>query len=127
MSLKSMLTTNMRMKLLSLLLAALLWLFVNLEAADEIEIPLSVSYLNTPSVLAVKPSRDSGCSVRIEGARILLLRQKFKGVSLTLDLSAAREGITVYSGLEGSVKLIKGVKALRVSPVVIKLELVSNK
>lgn len=126
MSLKSMLTTNMQMKLLSLLLAIFIWLFVTLESGDEIEIPLSLAYLNIPSGLAVKADKDAKLLVRIEGARILLVRQKWKGVSLALDLAGASEGMTEYSGFERSVMLIKGVKALRVSPAVLKLELVSK-
>jgi len=127
MILKEMLSSSRQMKFLSLFLAFTLWLFVNLETGDEIEIPLSISYVNIPAGLAVKVDPASLFSVRVEGPKILLLRQKLKGVSLKLDLSGAKEGKIVYQGLERSVMLIKGVKPLRVSPPMLELGLVSRK
>jgi len=123
MNLKDMLSFNLQMKLLSLLLATLLWLFVTLEADDEIELPLSVSYASIPAGLTVTADPESGFRVRIEGPRILLLRQKLLGVSARLDLSEAREGVPFYSGIERSVRLIKGVKPLRLSPSGVELTL----
>lgn len=111
MSLKSILTTNVQLKLLSLLLAALLWLFIAFEAVDEIELPLSVSYVNTPPGLTVKPSQGPDPLLRIEGPRILLLRQQLKGLSARLDLSGAKEGDLLLG--TDSVKLVQGVKIVR--------------
>lgn len=124
MNLKSMLTTNIQMKLLSLLLSVLIWLFVALESNDEVEIPVSVSYLNTPSGLVVKTKQDSGLLLRVEGQRILLLRQKLVGASVRLDLAGAREGSVVLSGIESSVKLIQGVKPVPRLPLKAELTLV---
>lgn len=121
MSIKSMLTSNREMKLLSLLLAATLWLLVALEAVDEVEIPLAVSYVNTPSGLSVKTMDESGGLVRVEGPRILLLRQKMKGASLLLDLAGKGEECVMFSGMDNSVKLIQGVKLLKLFPLKIQL------
>ena len=121
MNLKSILTNNIEMKLLSILLAATLWLFIAFETVDEVEIPLSVSYVNIPSGLAVKNIHDSGGLIRIEGPRILLLRQKLKGVSLRLDLAGAGEGEVVFSGTESPVKLVQGVKMTRLFPLKVEL------
>jgi len=121
MNLKNLLTDNIEMKLLSLLLAATLWLFVALEAVDQVEIPLTVSYVNTPAGLSVKTIGESGCLVRVEGPRVLLLRQKLKGVPIRLDLAGAGEGDVVFSEVESSVRLIQGLTVLKVSPLKIKL------
>ncbi len=120
-------SANFQLKLLSLLLASLLWLFVALETSDQLEIPLSVSYGHIPAGLVVKTSALSGMSIRIEAPKILLLRQQLKGASVLLDLSGASEGRTVYSGLERSVKLVKGVKLLALSPVDAEVTLVPFK
>ena len=117
-------TANFQMKLFSLLLATLIWLFVTLESRDEIEIPLAVSYLNTPSGLVVKANHGPGFMIRIEGERILLLRQKLKGASAHLDLAGAGEGRVIIPGIENSVKLIEGVKPVRQSPLRAELTLV---
>ena len=121
MNLKSVLTTNSEMKLLSLLLAATLCLLVAFEAVDEVEIPLSVSYVNTPSGLAVKAIPESGRLIRVTGPRILLVRQKLQGVPLRLDLAGAGEGTVVYSGETSPVKLVQGVKVVKLFPVKVEL------
>lgn len=116
MSFKSLLSANLQMKFFSLLLAVTLWLFVVFETDDQLEIPLSVSYVNIPAGLVVKGDSGSGFSLRIEGPRVLLLRQKLKGVAVSLDLSGAGEGRVVYSGIERLARLIQGVKVLGVIP-----------
>jgi hypothetical protein len=121
MNLKSMLTINIEMKLLSILLAAALWLLVAFEAVDEVEIPLEVSFVNTPPGLAVKTIPESERLIRIEGPRILLLRQKLKGVPFRFDLAGAGEGIMLFSGTESPVKLIQGVKMSKLASFKVEL------
>ena len=121
MNLKSILTDNIEMKLLSLLLAATLWLFVAFEAVDQVEIPLTISYANTPAGLSVATIGESGCLVRVEGPRVLLFRQKLKGVPIHLDLAGAGEGVVAFPEMESSVRLIQGVKLIKVSPLKVKL------
>lgn len=121
MSLKVMLKSNLQLKLLSLLLAALIWLFVTAEGVDEIEIPLSVNYINIPPGLVVKPSPAPKQAIRIEGRRILLLRQQLLGATIVLDLAGVREGTTVFSGMERAVKLVQGVRPASQQPLKIEL------
>jgi hypothetical protein len=113
MSLTTVFTTNLKMKLLSLLLAALLWLFVTLEAVAELDIPLAVNAVNIPPGLELKVVAGSAPSLRIAGSRILLLRQKWQGAAVQLDLSAAKEGALVLSEVKDLVKLVQGVTIVR--------------
>lgn len=117
MSLKTVFTVKLQMKLLSLLLAALLWLFIALEAVDELEIPLAVSVVNMPPGLVAKTIDGSAPLLRIAGPRILLLRQNWLGASVRLDLSRAKEGDLLLSGSEDLVKLVQGVKIVRLPPL----------
>jgi len=121
MNLKGVLTNNFEMKLLSLLLAATLWLFVAFETVDQVDIPLTVNYVNTPSGFSVKTTGESECLVRVEGPRVLLFRQKLKGVPIRLDLAGAGEGDVVFSEMENAVRLIQGVKMIKISPLKVKL------
>jgi hypothetical protein len=118
MSIREMLSPAVKLKLLSLLLAVLLWLFVALEKSDEADIPLEVTYANIPAGLKVRAAPQQ-LSVHAVGPRILLLRQRLKGVSAKLDLSAVKEGKTTLTGFEGSLLPVSGVKFTRVSPVTI--------
>jgi len=119
MNIREMLSPALQLKLLSLLLAALLWLFVTMEKSDETDIPLEVTYANIPAGLEVKTGDPRQLSVHTVGPRILLLRQRLKGVSAKLDLSAVKEGKTTIAGFEGSLLPVSGVKFTRVSPVTI--------
>jgi len=110
MNLKSVVTANLQIKLFSLLLAALLWLFIALETADELEIPLSVSYDSIPSGFTVMADRNPEPLLRIGGPRILLLRQKLKGVSVHFDFSGVQAGELTLTGEESSLQLVQGVK-----------------
>jgi hypothetical protein len=121
MNFKSMLTANIQMKLLSLLLAALLWLFIAFESVNEIEMPFSLKYVNIPAGLSVKADQEAGGLVRLEGPAILLLRQKFKGASTLVDLSGASVGKVMLSGVESSLPLVKGIKVVSLSPVKVEL------
>jgi len=121
MNIREMLSPALQLKLLSLLLAALLWLFVTMEKSDEADIPLQVTYANIPAGLKVKTGAPQQLSVRTVGPRILLLRQRLKGVSAKLDLSAVKEGKTTIAGFESSLLPVSGVKFTRVSPVIIEI------
>lgn len=117
MSLKSIFTVKLQMKLLSLLLAALLWLFITLEAVSEIDIPLVVRAVNVPPGLVLTSIQDSEPVIRIAGSRILLLRQKWHGVAVQLNLSSAKEGDLLLPEGRDLVKLIPGVSIVRLSPL----------
>lgn len=117
----SLITSNLQLKLLSLLLAAVLWLFVNLETVDRLELPVTVNQVITPPGLVVGDPQKIKPVVRIEAPRILLYRQTISGVRTTIDLSGAGEGEMFLSGKEAALELIPGVKLIKVLPL--KLEL----
>jgi hypothetical protein len=122
MNVREVLSPSLQLKLLSLLLAALLWLFVILEKSDEADIPLEVTYVNVPAGLKVKAGAPQQLSIHTVGPRILLLRQRLKGVSAKLDLSAVKEGKNTLAGFENSLLPVSGVRFARVSPVIIDIQ-----
>lgn len=109
--------TNVPLKLLSLLLAAVLWLFVTLETADEIEIPLVINLVNVPSGFKLQNTSATWLSLRIAGPRILLLRQRWQGAQAVLDLYGADSGRATFPELSRFVVLVPGVRLVRVTPV----------
>jgi YbbR domain-containing protein len=119
MNIREMVSHNFQLKLLSLLLAALLWLFVTLEANEETDIPLAVTCANLPAGLAAKVVAPRQPLIHAVGPRILLFRQRLRGVSARIDLSAVKSGTTVLTGFENFAIPVSGVKFIRVSPVTI--------
>lgn len=114
-------SANRQLKLLSLLLAALLWLFVALETNDEADIPLRVTYYGLPAGLSVRETVPLQGSIRAAGPRILLLRQRLKGAEARFDLSAVSVGKTLLAGFENTVIPVKGVRFIRVSPLTMEI------
>lgn len=121
MNIREFLSPVHQLKLLSLLLAALLWLFVTLEKNDEADIPLTVTYANIPAGVKVKAVGSHQPSVHTVGPRILLERQRLIGVSAQLDLSAVKEGLNTLAVFEGNLVPISGVRFTRVSPVTLEI------
>lgn len=124
MSLRERLTDNLQFKLLSLLFALFLWVFVTLEGTGEIEIPLEVKVVNIPPGLSLKNQQAGPSSIRLSGPRILLVRQQFRGAATVIDLSGAAAGRRSISGLDLHIKLEEGVKPVRVLPANIDITLV---
>lgn len=124
MSLKETLTANLQLKLLSLLFAMFLWVFVTLEVTGEIEIPLEIQVVNIPQGLAMKKQQPGPLSIRLSGPRILLVRQQFLGASTVIDLSGAAAGRRTISGVDLHIHLNEGVKAVRVLPATMDITLV---
>lgn len=124
MNLRETLTANLQLKLLSLLFALFLWVFVTLEGTGEIEIPLEVKVANIPPGLSLKNQQLGPLSIRLSGPRILLVRQQFRGAATVIDLSGAVAGRRSLSGLDLHVQLEQGIKPVRVLPATMDITLV---
>lgn len=126
MNLRPLLCEKLQLKLLSLLFAVLLWLFVTMESGGEMDVPLSVGFVNIPAGMTVRDVSPPRLQVRISGARILLLRQKLRGATAYVDLSGTRAGRLVVSGMERFVRLDDGLRAQSVSPGSLVINLVNS-
>lgn len=115
---------NWQLKLLSLLFAAVLWLFVVLESDDETQLPLTIKLVNVPPGLKLQGVPAARYSLHIAGPRTLLMRQGWRGASVSLDLSGAQAGRVMLSGMDRQVLLISGVRPLRVTPANLEIYLV---
>jgi len=126
MKLPEVLTANLQCKLLSLLFAAVLWLFVRLETGAEVEMPLAVDFVNSPPGVTLQAAPSAPLSLRVSGPRTLLLRQMWLGARLRLDLAGARPGTFTFSALDRHVQLVPGVQLLKVYPEKIEVFLAGN-
>jgi len=111
-------------RLLSLLLAGLLWLGVNLERPGEVQLQVPVALEHLPAGLLLASSPPEPVEVTVSGPRILLLGPWLLGGTCRLDLSGAQAGPAGYSALDGSFGLDRELKVLRVRPAAIRLVLV---
>ena len=115
MKLKELLFTRGRIKLLSLVLAVVLWLFVQLEAGGEQEFKVRFEPVNANPELLVKFVPEE-LQVKLSGPRILLLRQDLLGLSAKIDLVKTGEGKEIIADPEQYIKHVHGVKVVHIAP-----------
>lgn len=115
MTMHSILFARFRLKALSLLFAAVLWLFVMLETGDEHEFAVELKPVNTASGLtaAINPPE---LKARLGGVRALLLRQQLIGLTAEIDLSQRGAGTLALKSSESHLQVVPGLKVLALSP-----------
>lgn len=123
MNVREMLTHNLGLKVLSLLLAMVLWLFVAAGTESEISLSLPVVFTHLPPGLAIVSLPPARIDARLAGPRILLLRLNAERLPVVLDLQDAREGSTVFPGVESAIRVPEGVRVRRVTPAAIEVKL----
>ena len=108
-------------RLLSLLLAGLLWLGVTLERPGEVKLQRPVALEHLPAGLLLASSPPGLLEVTVSGPRILLFGPWLLGGSCGLDLSGAEAGPLSYGALDCYFGLDRELKVVRVRPSVIRL------
>jgi hypothetical protein len=110
-------------RVLSLLLAGLLWLGVTLERPGELKLQVPVVPEGVPSGLQLAYPPPGALQATLSGPRILLLRQWLCGAQCRLDLSGAQPGPASYGALDCDFGLDHELKVVRVHPQAIRLTL----
>jgi len=123
MSVREIFTANLLVKFLALFLAVVLCLFVWLETGVEEDAVLPLRLVNIPAGLRLQAPIPVDITLRLAGPRIMLLRQRWQGQPLTLDLAGAGPGMFSLTGLDRRLRLVPGVKALWVQPANLQLTL----
>ncbi len=117
-------TNNLELKLLSLFLAIVLWLFVIAGRDAQTGLSLPVSFANLPPGLAVSGTPPPRLDVLVSGPRILLLRLEASPSPVILDLKDAGEGTIVFPAMATRVRVPDGVRVTRAAPAEIEVRLV---
>ena len=112
-----------RVRVLSVLLAGLLWLGVTLERPGELQLRLPVTLEHLPAGLALASSPPGALDATFSGPRVLLFRQWLCGAECVLDLAGAKAGEGSYRALDCSFRLDPELKLVRLQPQTIRLSL----
>ena len=112
-----------RVRLLSLLLAGLLWLSVTLERSAELTLSVPVHARYLPAGLRLEGALPETVQVTVSGPRILLCRLPLCGLSCGLDLSGAVAGTASFQPQADSLRLDRELKVVRMYPAALSLTL----
>jgi len=116
-SLRWLLLHNAGVKLLSVVIAAGLWFFVNAGERDaEMAVAVPVELRNIPAGIMLVSPRVDFIDLVVSGPRTLLNRIDREQLSLTLDLHGVRPGPAVFRIVGEALDLPRGVTVLRLTP-----------
>ncbi|MFZ5774957.1 MAG: YbbR-like domain-containing protein [Thermodesulfobacteriota bacterium] len=107
---------NWGLKLVSLLLAVLLWYFVAGEDKVDTNILIPVEIVNLPQELIVANQFKKELEVTVSGPRGLISGLGRQHVARTINLSKATPGTMVVSNDPETINFPRGIKVLRIQP-----------
>lgn len=108
-------TTNIWLKLASLIMAIALWFFVILSGRSEVTMDVPVSFINVPDKYALVDYPKS-ISVTIEGQERLLKYLKPDEINAVLDIIDAKAGRSFYTISKKNIKLPKSFLVTAINP-----------
>ncbi len=109
--LKGVVTENWGLKVVSLLIASLLWLLVVSENQSEEHFKASLSLVNIPEELVITGGVPQYINVRIVGPRTIVSNVRQRKLGVTLDLGGMQSGTSTYEILPKRFGLPHGVEA----------------
>ena len=115
------LTKNLPLKLISILLAVILWYFVVSERSGETAISIPLDFRNIPTALIIIKNPEESINVRISGPATRLRGLSPKNVKAIIDLSDAKPGVAEFIIQPEHVTVPRGLRVTMVSPASIML------
>jgi len=109
-------TNNWFLKVVSLLLAALLWAAVSNEASSEIGLDVPLEYRNIPARLEITGDMTNTVQVRLRGASNVIKGITAKDVATRIDLTEMRPGEKTITLSPQNVQVPFGADVIRVNP-----------
>ncbi|UCE71813.1 MAG: hypothetical protein JSU99_00450 [Nitrospiraceae bacterium] len=117
---KDFFTTNIWLKLASLLLAIALWFFVILSGRSGVDVEIPITYMNLSPELEMVDSPQT-VSVSVEGQERLLKKIRSKEIQAVVDLVNAKAGRSFFSLSEENIKLPRTLELISINPEIISL------
>jgi YbbR domain-containing protein len=116
-------TKNPTIKVISLVLAIILWVFVKSKSGGEVGLVVPLEFYRVPSRLIVTTVSDEAINVRITGSVIQLQRLPSREMRARVDLSRARPGTNSFDILPDNFTISKSLDITQISPSSVKVEL----
>src|ERR1051326_994334 len=114
-SLRHWLTHNWLLKLISVVLAVMLWMLVAAETSSEIGMEVPLEFRNIPSQLEITGDTTNVVQVRLRGSPNVIRQISVKDVSTTIDLSKMRPGDRIVPLSPQNVQAPFGAEVIRVN------------
>src|SRR5437867_10928365 len=114
---------NWHLKLISLILAVMLWMVVATETSSELGMEVPLEYRNIPAQLEITGDTTNTVQVRLRGSSNVIRDVSAKDVSTTIDLSNMRPGEKILPLSPQNVQAPFGAEVIRVNPSSVRFNL----
>ncbi len=118
---KDFFTKNLSLKLISIVLAGILWYFVISEKGGETALSIPLDFRNIPSSLIIIKNPVESINIRISGPVTLLRGLSPREVKAIIDLSHAEPGVAEFEIQPEHITLPRGLRVSMRSPASIML------
>src|SRR6266849_10475944 len=114
--LKRVFVQNFGLKLISLLLAAGLWLVVARDPVAEVELKVPIEFHNVPENLEIDSASFTEAQVRVRGPGRLVHRLRSTDVRAEIDLSTVRPGTRTFDLTSRNVHVPQDLEVVQIVP-----------
>ena len=120
---KYWITNNWHLKIVSLVLAVMLWMAVANQASSEIGLEVPLEYRNIPRQLEITGDMTNTVQVRLRGSSSLIKDITAKDVATTIDLGKMNSGEKIVPLSPQNVQAPFGAEVIRVNPSSVRFSL----
>jgi len=119
----NIITKNPTLKIISLILAIILWVFVKSKSGGELGLVVPLEFYRVPSNAIVTQVTEEAINVRVNGSFLQLERLPTREIRARIDLSRARPGTNSFDILPHNFNIPRGLEVTQISPSSVKVEL----
>ena len=108
------LLNNLQLKIASVVIALVLWLFVSSKGQTEISLNVPIEYINIPLGLEIVDRTGKIATLVIRGHESMLKNIRQGDVKVALDMSKAKKGEVIHPLTKDEVKLPRSLHSITV-------------
>ncbi len=113
---KKLLFENLGFKIVSLLLAIVMWFFVTSRGQSEMSIDVPIEYKNVPQGLEIVNHSMKTVTLNIKGQERAIKNIKPSDIRVPLDLSKAKKGEGIYYVDRNDIRLPRSISIMNINP-----------
>jgi YbbR domain-containing protein len=118
---RKLLFENLGFKIVSVLLAIMLWFFVTSRGESEMSIDVPLEYKNIPAGLEIVNHSMKTVTLNIKGQERFMKTIKPSDIRVPLDLSKAKKGEGVYYIDRNDLRLPRSISIMNINPSSIRI------
>ena len=113
---RRLLFENISFKIISVLLAVMLWFFVTSRGQSEMSIDVPLEYKNVPQGLEIVNHSMKTVTLNIKGQERVIKNIKPSDIRVPLDLSRAKQGEGTYYVDRNDIRLPRSISIMNINP-----------